>query len=1783
MTGVDVIAPVEDGTRIRLADGNIAYIDIQTIQTIQDSGNFYIPLSVVLREEFTEVVTVDEDFIATAPNEAYQEAYNVTYDTLVLSNNDGQLNHGFWFGTVENLNLNINATADIRDDVVDMTNSKFVENLTINTGAGDDFLTLNTTGLIGDLNVNTGAGDDEINVTAVDASGNISINSDAGGDVISLETSGTIGIVTVSAGDDQDTINITQLGDVESMTLSGGANSDSYQLNLHDVVSGDIIIDDITSTDLNSAGNTLVINTDSEADVDDNFLFRNNLVYMHNDDAGQRISYTGVSFLDLYSFDGNDSFVFDNNNIAINVFAGNGDDRFQVGQMYQSPRGDNSGLSVDDYSNFNTTLTSDGYLSDGSNEQVTLSGGAGEDSFVVFRNLAELNLLGGDDNDSFLVRSFIEVDPNDPDKPFTNINGGQGADAISYALNAPVNIEGGDGLDTLTVLGTEFGDDYIIDDEGIYGAGRVTRFNGIEQIIVDGMEGNDTFFIFSTPDGVDLQVIGGLGSDTFNIAGGNEGKAIDVVANDLLGHSGLVTHTGQGDIVNTLALNVMDNDEAGVRIMPLQDSFTVIEGISTIQYAVALTRPPKNFVTFEAKATSLDERNIQGSEGLLLNGNEDGATLIFDRSNWFKQQIITITAKDESITEQNIAYNIQHKVSEGFEDDGDAYDGIPVESYTVEVIDAQTPSVVLIPNSHELIAAESGEWDAGYNSYDIVLSKAPTSDVVINISDAAGQLTTVPASIIFSSDPTAVNAWNNPQTVIIDAVNENNGVIEGIHFSRLTHSIVTDDADYKIILADSLDVKIGDSEISQFIVLENGPNTTVTEQSTTATITEGQVLSVSGNTFIGTIGTSTINETGRNNSFDTAQDLDVSSWSQQNDAEIIDSATIPHISINATLEGTKDYYTFEVTNKMIKDGPVSINLDIDHGFEYNYDNGVFKSDPVYWLSELNLFKQEANGNVLQTGVSVNGADEGSAHNSYYDDKISYSNITAEGTYVIEVGSRYSWYYDYSVGQYKYGVPEGADYTLHVSAQNHEFSELKFTPDPVLENEEEQSANNQIQDIDGESGWYTFEDLSISNGLLDDSTPHTVILGSGNGTVDRYQFKVSTDMLNPVAGTTSSNSLIDGHVWYDAATISLSASHVITTGELWTVTINGEIYEYSAAVADDIDDIALGLRDSYINDTRSSDDDVVVTVINNALTLVSETGFGFTIGDRGLLSGGVTTTPDLVIGNTLTNSYSQQESKRFGSNIVKYSETILTITGDVNANSTWAILVDGAEVAKFSAGANNVNLNAALNDLATDSAFITADTTNGSLTVTPNALASVAFVVTGNSNGIDANIEAIVQQNVPIIANSLSVTLDGDVSYIDDTWTLTINDANVPGNITTFTHTSTSIESIRDVAIALKDKINTTTTVSDGIDANSATVSATGSIISFNTDYTGANSNNTSISYAVTRANEIETTSIDNSDGIDSHIVSQSIELANFTSGETWNIKDGTNDLLSTTFVAGSDGDTDIPTLIQKLVVLDKSSDKYTLTASGTKLIIELSTDDVSASLDISAEVVAVPVKTTLTITAGTTTAAATLDLSDVKINDILEFSLNAGTGATNESISIAFTSYADLTTLISNMPGTPAYADDGYTATMSGDKLNIIFNDGAAKAVTISAATFTNATVYGTASTVVASETKTSTLLVDDTRTLVTGETWAIYDGTTKLAKYDIADASALDYSSLMSNLTSTLTQAGYSINYNAGKIHITIDNTITSTPNFSLQITKATIGEVTNAVASACRRYYFR
>ena len=95
-----------------------------------------------------------------------------------------------------------------------------------------------------------------------------------------------------------------------------------------------------------------------------------------------------------------------------------------------------------------------------------------------------------------------------------------------------------------------------------------------ERITVDGAEGDDHIAIMDTARSVSTNVFGGLGSDTIEIA---PSEAPWVVANTLMGHSGVINHkvtqgTGadadvyDGLLAQGVSSSIQDNEQPSIAI-----------------------------------------------------------------------------------------------------------------------------------------------------------------------------------------------------------------------------------------------------------------------------------------------------------------------------------------------------------------------------------------------------------------------------------------------------------------------------------------------------------------------------------------------------------------------------------------------------------------------------------------------------------------------------------------------------------------------------------------------------------------------------------------------------------------------------------------------------------------------------------------------------------------------------------------------------------------------------------------------------------------------------------------------------------------------------------------------------------------------------------------------------------------------------------------------------------------------------------------------------------------
>src|SRR5690606_913573 len=250
---------------------------------------------------------------------------------------------------------------------------------------------------------------------------------------------------------------------------------------------------------------------------DEHFLLREHFVARMlsagdgYDEAVQRVNYdrTMTGGLRLNAVTGANHFYVDDSSTHISIDAGQGSAEnkqsvFQIGQLFTQDRLPPHVAAGDE---IETRATTQGYLSHGNRFNMTIHGAThSANVFRVYSNAAPLALYGGQRDDAFMVYAFKENDPQ--------ANGER-----AYVLNSDLWIEGGAGVNTLSVLGSEEADAFALTQEGVRGAGLNTRYQDIQRINLDAREGNDHIYVLSTRQQVITTLVGGRGSDLFDLYG----------------------------------------------------------------------------------------------------------------------------------------------------------------------------------------------------------------------------------------------------------------------------------------------------------------------------------------------------------------------------------------------------------------------------------------------------------------------------------------------------------------------------------------------------------------------------------------------------------------------------------------------------------------------------------------------------------------------------------------------------------------------------------------------------------------------------------------------------------------------------------------------------------------------------------------------------------------------------------------------------------------------------------------------------------------------------------------------------------------------------------------------------------------------------------------------------------------------------------------------------------------------------------------------------------------
>ena len=467
------------------------------------------------------------------------------------------------------------------------------------------------------------------------------------------------------------------------------------------------------------------------------------------------------------------------------------------------------------------------WLSLGISYATTAYGGGGQDTFTVYSNKATLKLFGIAGDNTFIIRAFLlDQDTSETGTDQTYVNGGSGNNLIEYNINAPVTVDGGHGgFNTLVVVGTGAGDNFVITATAIIGAGLYVTYSDIQEIEVDGVGGDNNFYVLSTAPGVVTVLDGGSGSNTFNVGGDVTGRVVALNPNGTsaaINHSVASTDQAYNDVyaagieatvANSAIGQVVISQPAGG--LNLVSSANPPAGSSEASYTVSLGESASDvaagtlwFMSVAAAPTAADE----GGSGIQVSTDgihwSSSLVLEFDSSatsgatQWTRVQTIYVRAVDGSVLTDStieVMHSICASAGPGQTcnpipvSDIGGFSDVPITDVDVHVLDGDLPGLVTTTPASGLDVIEGPLGNANSISltqYTVSLTTAPAPGEIITVTPSSTDPRlsfTGPgggASLTFNSTD-----WDVAQTVTIHAADD--GVAEDPEYDTITDTVTT--------------------------------------------------------------------------------------------------------------------------------------------------------------------------------------------------------------------------------------------------------------------------------------------------------------------------------------------------------------------------------------------------------------------------------------------------------------------------------------------------------------------------------------------------------------------------------------------------------------------------------------------------------------------------------------------------------------------------------------------------------------------------------------------------------------------------------------------------------------------------------------------------------------------------------------------------------------------------------------------------------------------------------
>ena len=450
-------------------------------------------------------------------------------------------------------------------------------------------------------------------------------------------------IVDGQSGDDSYIVNMMGGGNrAHTNVMDSGKNDASDSLTINGTVNADEFLIRASDLGLGMVASLPEIQTDPNSPASRTQIERVNFWNV----GGEK---TGVENLAVNAGAGNDKISIDGTLSTISIDAGAGNDTVTVGQMFDSERTTDANLSnVQPKDVFDTTQTTQGYLSNGVEHATSIVGGEGDDTFNVLHNKAAVSLSGGLGNDMFNVAMYQKDD---------------GAGNMSIVENGPVTLIGGAGIDKMGIAGSEGDDTFVISHGRIFGEGIDVQTVSIEDKNVYGGDGDDSFYVLDSEAEEITKLYGNKGNDSFYNGG-----------------------VGSADMPAFLTATAVDSGAINVVFVKADDTTTVLdmptavlpEDGSTVEaYRVKLDKAPKAgetvTVTVFAPVATTEAHGRGDREIWLVDGSGNlckslsfkfAATATGDGVvAWDSPQLVKVKAIGDAVREGDDYFSLLHNVS----------------------------------------------------------------------------------------------------------------------------------------------------------------------------------------------------------------------------------------------------------------------------------------------------------------------------------------------------------------------------------------------------------------------------------------------------------------------------------------------------------------------------------------------------------------------------------------------------------------------------------------------------------------------------------------------------------------------------------------------------------------------------------------------------------------------------------------------------------------------------------------------------------------------------------------------------------------------------------------------------------------------------------------------------------------------------------------------------------------------------------------------------------------